>query len=107
MSKSYDQALGMARDYLAYTITLEMMHAPFYFDNDLVIGYSDGIEKYFLIKKDSNDKEITEWGGEEHVRLWLNDIPEPLIIQSFCAQFEDKRLNTFEIMEECLGVYSG
>lgn len=105
MSKGYDQALGMARDYLAYTITLEMMHAPFYFDDDTTIGYSDGIEKYFMIEKNPNGTELTTWGEEKDVRLWLDRIPEPLIIQSFCAQFDDKRLNTFEIMEECLGVY--
>lgn len=105
MSKAYDQALGMARDYLAYTITLEMMNAPFYFNDDTVIGYSDGIQKYFLIEKDSDNKETTKWGEEEDVRQWLNDIPEPMIIHSFCNQFADDRLNIFEMFEEVLGVW--
>ena len=107
MKKGYEQALGMARDYLAHTITLEMMHAPFHFSEDITIGYSEGIERYFMIEKNPNGTELTTWGEEKDVRQWLDRLPEPLIIQSFCNQFDDKRLNTFEILEECLWVSHG
>ena len=103
MSKGYDQALGMARDYLAHTITLEMMHTPFYFNDKTYIGYAESTEKYFLLDEEDN---TTKWGDEKDVRLWLNDLPEPMIIHSFCNLFADDRLTIFEMFEEVLGVHN-